>query len=179
VRWYAEPAGALPGYVERGILIWERQFLFGEFRGRMTPDSADADVLVELQGAPPTEVPLTGDPPRHVCEGVTVVPPRVAAEGGTAVLGDRLRIVVSWFPGSDPVDVANCLARTTLHEMGHALGIFSHSDDPADLMFRRPEVALPSHRDRATIQYLYHLPADILPWSAGAGVSAAGGRVIP
>jgi hypothetical protein len=179
VKWYAEPAGALPDYVERGITVWERQFLYGEFRGRMTADSAEADVIVELQGTPPPEVPLTDDPPRDVCEGVTIVPPRVTTDEGVAVLAGRLRIVLWWFPTLDPVDVANCLARTTLHEMAHAMGIFGHSDDPADLMFRLPEVALPSYRDRATAQYLYHLPAYIRPWSPAVGVSGEGGWTIP
>ena len=47
---------------------------------------------------------------------------------------------------------------TVLHEMGHALGLMGHSDDPNDIMFpsvtHRTEKGL-SDRDRRTLAALY------------------------
>ncbi len=172
VRFWVEPAGALPEYVDRGLRTWERQFLYGEFRGQRVADSAAAEVLVSMEGDPPPDAPLTDDPPLMVCEGVTLIPNREAdSEGGTRFAG-RLQVSVWWFAGFAPSDIANCLARVTAHELGHALGIFAHSADPNDLMFLRPDARAPSLRDRSTIQVLYHTPSDILPWIPNQGAPA-------
>jgi hypothetical protein len=164
VRFYAEPAGRLPTYVDLGIRRWERQFLYGEFRGVVVTDSTTADVIVELQGDPPPDVPLSDAPARIACEGVTAVPPI----RGDSIEGFRfdqhLRITMWWFADETPQDVVNCLARVTAHEIGHALGVFAHSPHVEDLMYQRPEVPGPSLRDRATIQILYHTPSDVTPY---------------
>ena len=33
VRFYADPRGGMRNYVQRAVGLWERQFLYGEFRG--------------------------------------------------------------------------------------------------------------------------------------------------
>jgi predicted Zn-dependent protease len=166
VRYYVEPVGQLPEYVASGIVTWQQQFLYGEFRGERVLDSALADVVIQLIGSPPPDAPLTNDPPRIVCEGVTLVPPRVDAGLAKPQFESRLQIELRWFSGPEPSDIVNCLARVTTHEIGHSLGIFAHSADPVDLMFGQPQVSTPSLRDRATVQTLYHVPSDILPWSS-------------
>jgi predicted Zn-dependent protease len=50
------------------------------------------------------------------------------------------------------------MALTTTHEIGHALGIFTHSPDPEDLMYADPVVSTISRRDRSTAELAYHTP---------------------
>ena len=168
VKFYAEPAGQLGAFVRTGIAAWQRMFLYGEFRGVVVEDSTAADIIVRMDGPPPPDRPLTTDPPRAVCAGVTSVPPTDTSATGQLQFATPFTIDVRWFPGVDSTDAVNCLARVTAHEIGHALGIFAHSDDPLDLMFQPPAVTRPSLHDQSTIQTLYHLPTDVLPWSPAA-----------
>jgi predicted Zn-dependent protease len=175
VRFYAEPVGRLPDDVAYAVATWQRQFLYGEFRGVVVTDSAQADVIVLMEADAPPDAPLTDDPPRMVCEGQTLLPPRVADGTGTARFSERLRVEVWWFATPNPSDITNCLRRVTIHELGHALGIFGHSTDPVDLMHPQPSVARPSTRDRSTVETLYHVDSDILPWQPPSGGGSAGG----
>ncbi|MBI4420751.1 MAG: matrixin family metalloprotease [Gemmatimonadetes bacterium] len=160
VRFYAQPIGALPDYVRDGLAGWEAQFLYGEFTGVVSTDSLSADVRVTLDGGVPPAAPLTTAPPIDACDGRTTV--NVTE---TDLLVSPVLVRVRWFPGFPASDVANCLARVTAHELGHALGLLQHSDRPTDLMFGVPAVREPSARDRATVQLLYHTKADIQPAS--------------
>ena len=60
-------------------------------------------------------------------------------------------------PRTDPEapGLEACLALTTAHELGHALGIWQHSDSTTDLMFADPLVSQPSDRDLQTVELLY------------------------
>ncbi len=167
VRFYADQVGALPEYVALGVRMWERQFLYGEFRGELVSDSADADVILSLQGSAPPDGPLTDDPPVTSCTGVTSVPPTTELGSGQLVYTERFQVQLQWFSRGSPSDIANCLARVTAHEIGHTLGVFNHSPTPDDLMARSPTAREPTARDRATVQILYHVRSDILPFSHG------------
>jgi predicted Zn-dependent protease len=47
------------------------------------------------------------------------------------------------------------------HELGHAVGIGAHSDQPSDIMFGVPTVSMPSARDARTLQNLLGRQPDI------------------
>jgi predicted Zn-dependent protease len=68
-----------------------------------------------------------------------------------------IRIYIDPVSGDFP-NLQRCLGLTTIHELGHALGIFAHSPNPTDIMFTDPVVEQPSPLDRGTAEALYHLP---------------------
>jgi hypothetical protein len=158
VQYFAQRIGALPDYVTSGITLWESQFLYGEFEGHVTSDSAHADVLVLLEGGNPPAAATTTAPPVNACDGSTS-----NAQADATHLAGPIVIRIHWLPGYQPADVANCLARVTAHEIGHSLGLFQHSTDPLDLMFSVPAVTEPSARDRATVEVLYHTTPTLAP----------------
>jgi predicted Zn-dependent protease len=158
VQYYAQSIDPLRQYVQAGLDLWQSQFLYGEFSGELTNDSAHADVVVVLQGGPPPAATLTNDPPVNACDGSTS-----ASLADSSHLAGAIRIQVRWFSGFQASDIANCLARVTAHELGHSLGLLEHSPQNTDLMFAVPIVREPSDRDRSTVLSLYHTRSDILP----------------
>ena len=82
-------------------------------------------------------------------------------------------------PDPTAPDLPACLALTTTHELGHALGIWRHSTAATDLMFSDPAVDAPSERDLATAEMIYHVPANVEAvgrWAGGRAGRRAGGQ---
>ena len=152
---WVEDADGLPAHIARAIDVWEAAFLYREFAATLVSDSTAADVIV-LRGAavPKLRMKRLNSALATECAGSTDLDIDVS---NTEV---RLPIRVFIDPRSLPDDpgIESCLALTSIHEMGHALGIFAHSPDPEDIMFADPEVDLPSARDRRTAEAVYHTP---------------------
>ena len=156
VRFWAENSLSLPSHVQQGIEQWQAVFLYGEFSGTLVSDSSAADVIVRVGIAPKGGFSITplarGMAPE--CQGATDV--ELAASGNQILRPIRIYVDPRFAPGSPGID--ECLALTTTHEIGHALGIFTHSPDPEDLMYADPVVSTISSRDRSTAELAYHTP---------------------
>jgi hypothetical protein len=155
VRVWAEDAAGLPGYAEQAIGVWESGFLYREFRGEMVSDSSTADVLIFGNSAPNLTLGvhrLHSMAPQ--CSGATDLE---VSDDHTRLL-TPIRIFIDPVLPEDQPATQTCLALTTIHELGHALGIFQHSPNPEDIMFADPVVEAPSDRDRGTIEAVYHYP---------------------
>jgi predicted Zn-dependent protease len=157
VRVWVQDVNNMPAHVQRAIQVWEAAFLYREFQATLVTDSTDADVIVlggvSLAGLRSVRLPASAPE----CAGVTDLD--IDVESSQL----RLPIRVSVEPQAPPDDTGleTCLALTTIHEMGHAIGIFAHSPDPDDIMFTDPQVELPSTRDRQTAEAAYHTPPSL------------------
>jgi predicted Zn-dependent protease len=158
VRVWVEDTDGLPDHIARALDVWQDAFLYREFQGTIVSDSATADVIV--RGGSPDDklraLRLHGAMAPE-CAGATDLDIDVA----TAELRLPIRVFID--PRSLPDDpgIEPCLALTSIHEIGHALGIFGHSDRPGDIMFTDPEVDLPSARDLRTAEAAYHTPRSL------------------
>ena len=161
VRVWAEEIENLPALTQRAIDTWESVFLYREFQAELVADSLTADVIV-----------LGSPAPAKATAGLRRLPSALAPECSGATDLDvspdltqlRLPIRIYISPVEDDGIVPNlqrCLMLTTVHEMGHALGIFAHSPNPTDMMYVDPQVDTLSRFDRETAEALYHLPPTI------------------
>jgi predicted Zn-dependent protease len=158
VRVYTEGSLSFPAYVEQGLQTWEAAFLYGEFESEVVADSNLADIVVRVgtPSKPGFSVGL-GRLGAPECEGETVLDLPI----GSTEIQAPIRVFVN--PRFDPSTpgVAECLALTVTHELGHAIGIFGHSPDPGDLMFSDPVVSELSERDLDTAELAYHFSANL------------------
>jgi hypothetical protein len=162
VRIYAEPVDSLPANVLRGMQLWTNGVHCGELSLQVWPDSATADVVVRNPSflpPPPTSgiVRVSGDS-TVACGGRT----DVFLDSTSKVVVRPIRSYV--VPNSvDTAATAACYHFVTAHELGHALGLFSHSSDPVDLMYQVPRHTALSINDLYTIEILYHSTAPVTP----------------
>jgi predicted Zn-dependent protease len=159
VRVWVEDLIDLPQDISQAITTWRGEFLYHEFDAVVVSDSTRADVIVR-SGPPP-------GPKLSVTRLHSALAPQCSGETDIDVSDDhrdlRLPIRIYIDPKSNPEapGVAECVALTSMHELGHSLGIFRHSPTPTDLMYGDPTVSQPSERDRNTAEVLYHLPSTV------------------
>ncbi len=158
VRYFVDPRGALPRLVRNGLSVWQDQFLYGEFRAVVVADSTAADVIVRWQDTVPADVPPDTTGALGACDGVTTyVLDSTKTMTGPEHVALRVRL------GYTLPQIAECFRRVVPHELGHSLGILSHSPATTDLMYGTPAIETPTERDRNTAQVLYHTPPTIFP----------------
>ncbi len=152
VRIYVAPGSALEPYVAQAITRWESAFLYGEWRGVMVNDSANADVIFE-NVIPAVEgglLRLRARAPE--CTGETDGP-----DPDIRVWALPIHSYVWSNTGGNVPGLAKCYSLTVTHEMGHTLGIIHpHSPNATDIMYAFPVVDSLSQRDRQTIVTAYH-----------------------
>jgi predicted Zn-dependent protease len=154
VRIWVEDSLNQISHVQSGIAQWEAAFLYGEFAAVVVSDSNTADVVVRVGsvfkgGFSITRLESALAPE---CEGGT----DFDLPDGSSELRPPIRVFVN--PRFDPASpgVPECMALTTTHELGHAIGILAHSPEPTDIMFGDPVVPTLSSRDRRTAEVAYH-----------------------
>jgi len=160
VRYWVQDSAQAPALVQRGISVWQSTVGAGAFKGILVTDSTTADVIVRVQplSAFVAATRLFAGPGTS-CEAVTSVD--TAATRFELQLPMRMDLNVIGDPLSDSAQA--CLTRVAAHEVGHTLGLFQHSNDPADLMYTFPAVNTPSTRDANTVITLYGSPRNMVP----------------
>ncbi len=159
VRVWVEDSAGLPAHFDRAITVWKSQFLYREFDAQRVSDSIGADIIVRAGtiSGPQLSTMRLSSALRPECSGGTDV---IFSDDNTEFL-TPVRIFIAPLASSEDPGLAECLAITSIHELGHAIGIFRHSPNPADIMFSDPVVPLPSTADRETAEVLYHLPSTL------------------
>ena len=137
-----------------------RAFLYHEFDATIVADSSTADVIIRAAAPPGTQFSRARlhSALAPECSGATDLD--ISDDHTQLRLPVRVFIDPATPTPTHPTWPA-CLALTTTHELGHALGIWRHSELATDLMFADPSVPGPSARDLATAEMLYHLPANV------------------
>jgi len=161
VRFYADTRGDLHTLVADAVSAWERQFLYGEFRGVLVADSTAADVIVGWADSVPPVVDPDGGPPVDACGGVT----QGILDSTGRAFAEPFRTRISILTGTvyTPAQVQACVRRVTIHELGHSLGVLREAPDTQAIMYLTPRVPAPAAIDRRSVEVLYHTPATLSP----------------
>jgi hypothetical protein len=157
------PGRDLGRAVRAAMLAWNAQPRFAEFELIMASGPSDANIVLFDRSQP---LPVLAGRCTFDARGA-VGYTYFCGESGHA---ERLALAagapssISVVIRTDRTLVADQagLDAIVAHEFGHALGIGSHSGDPADLMFGLPRVAVPSARDARTLQFVLGAPPDLL-----------------
>jgi hypothetical protein len=153
VKVWAQDTLNLPAHARDGIAQWKAGFLYGEFDAVMVSDSNVADVMLTIGQAIKGGFSVTRlGSMAPECQGGT----DFDLPEGSREIQPPIRIFLDLRVVPTAPNVEQCLALTTTHELGHAIGIFAHSPAATDLMFADPVVPGPSDGDRSTAELAYH-----------------------
>lgn len=160
--WVADTLD-MPARVRHALDVWQSVFLYREFRGTVVADSSTADVIVRI-GSPPASpgVPLGAFAVAFApdCRGATDLDIRPGDEGHLFL---PVRVYIEPKFDGTTAGESDCLDLTSIHEIGHTIGIWNHSPDPSDIMYGDPIVSALSERDRETIERIYHVTPNVVP----------------
>jgi hypothetical protein len=163
-----QPAGRdLADAVRRGAALWRSVLYYREFDMSLVARPADADVIVHFEDAEPLVETGAACAGALAAGGITFfclndagtafVP--LAFRSGAAASHVRFDVTISNDPLKIPGDER--FRAVVAHELGHVLGIGSHSNDPGDLMWPGPVAPVASPRDARTLRWLLHQPATL------------------
>lgn len=159
VRFYAEPVAHTVENVDAGLQLWANAFHCNELTMQRVSDSTIADVIVRN----PAQLPPLASGSAMFADSVGACRGRTdIALDSVGQLERPIRTYVAPF-NADTTAVNACYHFVTAHEIGHALGLFTHSTDPADLMYGVPRKRVLSTNDRFTIQTLYRQVQPSIP----------------
>ena len=155
--------GDLRQAFRRAARAWRAAAVFGEVRLREAADTDEAQAVLRWHDAPgvlstPADCvgPVTGAASTLGCLNHTRDALRSWPRRDGEVSQVFFRVVIR------RTDDQELLDRLVIHEMGHVLGILSHSPDPSDIMWAGPDLPpAPSARDRSTLRSLYMTPVDL------------------
>lgn len=156
-------AGDLRQAFQRAVRAWRSAAVFGEVRLREATDLGEARAVLRWHDAagvlstPMTCLgPVTGAASTLGC----LNGPRDALRTWPRRDGEPSQVIYRVIIRR--TDDQELLDRLVIHEMGHVLGILSHSPDPSDIMWAGPDLPpVPTARDRSTLRSLYMTPVDL------------------
>lgn len=133
--------------VDRALEQWQRELPI-----LRVSDSHRAQIRI-LRRRPPLAVGPDGRP--RASHGRAILSLHRLGPDASAAVEPRVDVLIS------PGQRLEAIQATALHELGHAFGIWGHSDQPGDAMAVAP-LAQPvlelTPRDRATLRWLYRQP---------------------
>ena len=138
-----------PGRYEEALRVslslWEEK-TGGKLRFELTPDAAAADIRIRWAYQQNRR-----QSSEYIGEAMLIR----GEEGFHVEIEIALRDRTSLKPHSSEV-----VQTALLHEIGHAIGLWGHSDDPSDVMYYASTAKVPTARDIATWTRMKETPVD-------------------
>ena len=138
-------AGVYEEALSQSLSLWEKKTQ-GQLRFELTPDAAAADIRIKWAYQQDRR-----QSSEYIGEAMLIR----GMEGFHVEIEVALRDRTSLKPHSSEV-----VQTVLLHEIGHAIGLWGHSDDPNDVMYFASTVQAPTARDIATWTKVSETPVD-------------------